>query len=418
MKAGYTAQPEHAYGFERNLQTWGKVDISQPINLLLKTYHEIEVGVETMGREYTLYSKLFLSELMNFQGTLQQWLDTKEGIALPQLKDGYPVLEFVEGRYQSLYCTLDVSYQFCPPNYNPNASFAMEQADDIIINPKDNHKEWLDWMLYNVGGAWVRSVNDPWGIRLVGAGGILQRLNSQDVSFYDFKPIGKVSFEDITETKIVKVSDDHSWYTNLQVGINEDLTGKTVGIVIGGVLTWIPAKQINGSNTFTVNLSNYALINNLQYQANTWDWTEIGLNPLAETNKVADVINDETLHKLLIHKSTFVVLVDNPYLEFEKLQVSNVGSYRRFYHFDSNDIDSKKPLGYLVNIHNHGVYYWPTWEEGRWCFHTKQRATPKLVSRSVKWHKDKLINDQRTIADLVAWDDAYLTMVRIKARKK
>lgn len=418
MKAPYTVQSEHAYGFNRSTLLWESVDVSEPINLLLGDYQTLEIGVESLEKHYTFFPEYHLAELMNHMGTLQSWFDTKAGIAFPDLKDGYPSLEFAYGHYQSLFVNRQVGYKLCPPNTNPDASFVIDDADDVIIEAGDDIKEYNDWMLYNVGGAWVRSFSDSWGVRLVGAGGVLQRLNSRDISMFDFKGIGKVITHPITEATVSRVQDTHTWYSNIIVNAGEDLTNKSVGVVIGGILHWIKSKQIIGSETVMLSLSDINMLDYLQYQSNTWDWGDIGLPKLDETINVKDLIASDTLYKLVTHKSSFVVVIDNPYLEFESFALNRTFTRGRYGLKDPTDPDSKKPLGYLVNTVGQSIYYWPMWEEGCWVCHTKERATPRLVSRSVKWQKQNLINAQRTIPDPVAWDEPYPFMVRIRARKK
>ncbi|HCJ8477047.1 TPA: hypothetical protein NV700_005112, partial [Escherichia coli] len=108
MTTAYQVRADSAFGFSRDTRTWGTIDVTQPLNTLCANYHFFEVGLEALGAEYTFYSQYHLADLQNRTDTLQDWLNTKSGIAIPTLGKGLPKLEFVEAHYQSINADVPV----------------------------------------------------------------------------------------------------------------------------------------------------------------------------------------------------------------------------------------------------------------------------------------------------------------------
>jgi hypothetical protein len=149
-----------------------------------------------------------------------------------------------------------------------------------------------------------------------------------------------------------------------------------------------------------------------------YDWDSIGVGDLSTATLVSRIRNPETMKALLEHESSFIVVVDNPYLEFEHIGINHGASYGRFHLRDPNDIDSEKPLGMLNNEFGKTVSYWPTWQEGEWTFHTTEITRQNYLFSHAKWQNQNAITDVKPIVTPSPYRVINVEMVRIKARKK
>lgn len=415
MDAIYQVQNDCAFGYNRGTRIWENVDITQPIKTLLDLYQEIEVGVrDIVNLPYTFFAQRHLSELGNFTGTLQAWFDSKAGKTIPTLEKELPKLEFSRGYYQSLFLDLGIKTHICPPGTHYTQDFALEDAHDVVVEvEEENRALYKDYVLYNVDGFWVPSVVDDVGMRLTGAGKIVQRAGAVSIGCLVLKNIASLKTIPITDEMLYRVDDSLEWTSNLMLKVASGLTGKTVGLVIGGVLRWLKPSQIISHTACTFSLPNFNLLKQLFMSAKHFDWDDLGLGDFASPTSVAKLRNGETLRTLLKHESSFLVVVDTPYLEISNDYVNHTAVPGRFHYYDK---DADKTLGVLLNDYGKCVDFWPIWEEGEWTFYTNELSNPNYAAFTSKWQSHHNVNDAKQ--HLAPYHKPYLIMNQYRARKK
>lgn len=418
MDAIYQVRGDSAFGFSRDTRTWVAIDVTQPLKTLCSAYHLFEVGLESLGKLFTLNSQYFLADLQNRTDTLQDWLNTKAGVALPALVAGLPVLEFATSHYQSLNANIGPMAFLCPPNYHYSQDFAIEDASDVVIvNDTDELPVLQESVLYCVNGQWVPAQKDTVGVRLPGAGKIARRVGEIDIGCIVFTDIGKVNTYPIKGLSLSKLDTSLDYYSTLMLSIPESLSGKTVGYVIAGMLHWLPPAGYFSDQAIMLSLPNYSVVKDIMETRAYYDWDAIGVGDLSTPAAVAMLRNPETFKALLEHESSFIVVVDNPYLQFETVAVNAAASYGRFYLRDPNDPDGEKPLGTLYNTYGKTIHYWPTWEEGEWTLNTQEITRENQLYTHAKWQKQTLVNDALPLV-AAPYRMVGVEMERITARKK
>lgn len=420
MTTAYQVRADSAFGFSRDTRTWGTIDVTQPLNTLCANYHFFEVGLEALGAEYTFYSQYHLADLQNRTDTLQDWLNTKSGIAIPTLGKGLPKLEFVEAHYQSINADVPVETHLCPPGYHYTQDFNPDDAHDVVVVCDDEWKEkYRTGVLYNINGQWVPHQSDPVGVRLTGAGNIVRRANTPDIGCLVMANIGKVKTYPISGLTMNKLDTTRDYYSSLMLTLPDSITGKTVGFVIGGILHWLPPQGYFSDRAIMLSLPNLSVAKIVLETRRYYDWDAIGVGDLTTPTSVQRIRNSETLKALLTHESSFIFTIDNPYLEKEIHGISHNAIWGRFYLKDPTDPDGKKTLGPIFNRIGKCVGYWPTWEEGEWVFNTTFFDRENFLLGNARWYNQNLVNDaQAIVGPFGAWGKPFVEMHRYKARKK
>ncbi|ANZ48755.1 putative virion structural protein [Erwinia phage vB_EamM_ChrisDB] len=418
MDAIYQVRADSAYGFNRESRTWETIDVTQPLKTLYATYHSFEVGLESLGLLYTLHSQDYKADIQNRTGTLQDWLDSKAGVALTLLTDGLPVLEFSHAHWQSLNANVGPEAYICPPNYHYTQDFALEDAHDVVIVSEADRDVLRNNALYCINGQWVPSGADSVGVRLPGAGNIVRRTGYLDIGCLVFNDIGNVQTIPIKGLTLSKLDTSRDYNSTLLLTLPTSITGKKVGYVIGGILHWLKPEFYFSDKAIMLSLPNFSLVKTVLETRDYYDWDSIGVGDLSTATLVSRIRNPETMKALLEHESSFIVVVDNPYLEFEHIGINHGASYGRFHLRDPNDIDSEKPLGMLNNEFGKTVSYWPTWQEGEWTFHTTEITRQNYLFSHAKWQNQNAITDVKPIVAPSPYRVINVEMVRIKARKK
>ena len=234
-----------------------------------------------------------------------------------------------------------------------------------------------------------------------------------------FGQLGNVKTYPIANLTLNKLDTTRDYYSTLMISLPESITGKTVGFVIGGLLRWLPPGGYFSDRAIMISLPNFDLARTVLETRRYYDWDAVGVGDLSTPANVQRVRNPETLKALLLHESSFIFTVDNPYLEEEVVGVSHNAVWGRCYLKDPSDPDSEKPLGYLNKRFGKTVGYWPTWEEGEWVFNTTEFDSQNYVFREARWYNQKKINDaQAIVGPFGPWEKVYLEMHRFRARKK
>ncbi|QVW55302.1 hypothetical protein pEaSNUABM29_00262 [Erwinia phage pEa_SNUABM_29] len=420
MTTAYQVRADSAFGFSRDTRTWGTIDVTQPLNTLCSNYQLFEVGVSALGTDYTFFNQYHLAELQNRSDTLQDWLNTKAGVAIPTLKPGLPKLEFTSAHYQSINADTPVETHLCPPGYHYTQDFDMADAHDVVVLCDDEWKDkYRNGVLYNINGQWVPHQADSVGVRLTGAGNIVRRANTPDIGCMVFSDLGNVKTYPISGLTMNKLDVTRDYYSTLMLSLPDSITGKTVGYVIGGILHWLPPSGYFSDKAIMLAMPNLNLARLVLETRRYYDWDSIGVGDLSTPTSVQRIRNSETLKALLTHESSFVFTVDNPYVEKETIGVNHNAVWGRFYLKDPNDIDGEKPLGPLINRYGKCVAYWPTWEEGEWVFNTTFFDRENYLLGNARWQNQNLVNDaQAIVGPFGPYGKVFAEMHRFKARKK
>lgn len=419
MEAIYQISPDHAFGYSKSLRIWEQIDITKSGQTLYAEYHTFELGITNLDKEYTLHSQDFYNTFAYLTTPIQDWLTANSGQSLPQLTAGFPKLEYVHAHYQSSACNGGPEIYLCPPNYHYTQDFAEDDAHDLVIVCKDAVREQYGKnALLNVNGQWVHSQLESSGVRLPDAGRIVKRTGYIDVAAWFMNGIGNVNTYPIKGLTLNKLDTSRDYYSTLMISLPESLYGKTVGYVIGGILHWLKPEGYFSDKTIMLSLPNFSLVKTLLETQEFYDWDSFGVNDPSVPLSVASLRNPENFRRLLEHHSSFIFVVDNPYLVHEKVGLEHGASYGRFHRNESHLMTAGSELGPLFNEFGRAINYWPMWESGEWTFHTSEVTRENRLFTKNRWHNAQAINATRPVVSASPFRVINAEMHRLKARKK
>lgn len=417
MKASYQVVPEKVIGYTLSTKSWEVVTLPDSnFGLFMQNYHILEIAVlDVVGNELTFYPYKHADALLDYKGSLQVWFDSIAGTALHTFDQGHPELEFATSHYQPLSITDEHTIGLAPPNTHPSQDFAIDDARDLVLQTTDERiEQYNSSLLYSVDGLWVRDVAESYGIRLMGGGDIIRHGSGGNVSALVFNDIGKVETHDLTESMVFKIDTKQSYYTALTIKTPVSISGKTVGLVLAGKLFWIKLEDYLSDTSIRFSLANVDILSLLMETRDRYDWDVLGLGDFSSPTHVARIRSDSVISGLFNHISSFLVIVDNPYIEHEATPIATRGATGRWH---ITDVGGKQTLGYLVNQLGTLVDYWPTWDKGVWTLYTKEYDFKHYLHLHAKWQKQTIINDAIAIHEQ-PYLAPHLTMFNLKARKK
>lgn len=417
MSAIYRVLEDKAFGYNKSKRNWSSVSLPASFfNRFLNEYHLMEVGIEDFfGNPYTFDPIKHHHELARWEGSLQEWFDSKKGIAINDLVEGLPKLEFVESYFQPISYNLEIKYNLTPKNTHPTQDFPLDDATDVVISvPKDSHHIYSKGVMYLVDGLWHPHKHESYGVRIIGAGTTIRTGGGNNISGLVLKDIGDVKTYPMSSLTFNKVQDDRPLCSSLTIKLPESISGKTVGLVCGGVLEWIDGSKLISDTSFMYSFSETNMYQRLIATQDRIDWEHLGIGQFDNPQHVKKIRSDAVLSGIMNHYSCFVVVVDNSYFEYTTEMVSEMGCFGRYYRYDP---EGNKPLGYLVNEQGMAVDYWPVWERrAGWTLHTKEGGRPNLMAEYSGWHNQTLVND--AVVPENPFSSPQLRMIHIRAKKK
>ncbi len=217
---------------------WVDVDIMS-LNLkdLIDTYSEgiITLNNPYLGGEIHITLDTVIREGVRVDKTFQWWLANLEDRVIDYTTKDYKVVTNIAG-YRDGY---DAKYQIRNVKYSvhPDTDLPLSSRPDLLLTNRTVSREDItNYGLVAVNGYFHRTFSHPQGV-IVESGGETMRI-SQDNYFgvWSFANIGKVESLAIRPHMISPSKEDALLKDGLVINTELDLSGKTIGVSIGGVI--------------------------------------------------------------------------------------------------------------------------------------------------------------------------------------
>lgn len=234
---------------------------------------------------------------------------------------------------------------------------------------------------------------------LVSVNGFYHRTDSEGVNTYVFdgrrslekcreNQVGILSFLDIGQIKQVQIQPEHIYAqdgtsdlkTRTYFWVDEDLTNKTVVLILGGYLI-LPEEGVfwqTSEQTFAINFHSMPLIERLFESSIYLDLSELELdiNPeIPDLINVQEFLSDATLRKYMTMSQSFLAIIDTPNLFSNRLHLRECNMPGMFTSF----LDPTYPL-----VVNYGkvAEYWKVKEDGYWAVNVRDSFLRNFVFTS------------------------------------
>lgn len=246
--------------------------------------------------------------------TVSAWLAVADGLTLvlddPFAERGDNYVRFLNA----------VAYLFTlrgtNANFSEDESLLPDQKIDILCSRAGvtDYTSLVSKTLWTVNGLCFRAWPiDGTGVSLNGAGRFAAKINDARVGILDFSNIGTVSTYPIT-TDMFQTAGDGTMYRGFFLTTPESLTGKTVGLVLGGKVYFLDnALQVAGETRVKINMPNISLINQWYETYKYLDWSALPLTPDAndvDQTVANQFIQDAVIRAFFTSAYSFLFIVD------------------------------------------------------------------------------------------------------------
>lgn len=184
--------------------------------------------------------------------------------------------------------------------------------------------------------------------------------------------LGLISFLDVGALKKVPILPENIYsqetnsklWTRTYLHINEDLTNKSVILILGGYMVF-PEDGIfwqTGDRTFAINFSSFPFIQRFFESEKYLDFSSLGLSKHTQNDEIVsalELMSDDVLKKYLTLSQSFFVIVDTPSLFTNKHYIRDTNMPGMF-------ITNKEPTQPLLTGFGKVSEYWKTEEDGQW----------------------------------------------------
>lgn len=346
------------------------IDISTtPINLIFSLYSEIYL---TLSNPYITGNVFvdFLSQesgLAGYTGTIPQWLAAIGNKTLPTIPE-LPSNTIAYARYSDATKS-GYKMDVCKIGFQLPVNYPIDMLPDLKMSrPKFNTNLSLIYSncLVTVNGFLHQASTDGTYAYIVQGANTMRKSNLNHVGILSFLDIGAVTTIPVDTTAIYsdKTDPTQKLKNKIYMYLNQDLTGKTVLLSLGGYLVF-PDPNIFyqvGNNTFALHTEALPIPERYFESSQYIDLSSLGLDStplLPGTINVTQLLSDEVLTKYLQLSQSFWIIVDTSTLKYEPLYLEHSKLPGMF-------ISYKKPINPLFVGYGRMAEYWTTYEDGQW----------------------------------------------------
>jgi hypothetical protein len=376
---------------------WKEMDIQDILVYdLFNIYTGIYLELSNIFLPGTVYVDMntLRTEFSSYQGTLNEWLFELGTRALPTV----PNLPNSQVKYVRYSDAIRSGYKIgitkigsnLPDNYP-----AMGMEDLKVWRPRytTDIKLLHSHCLLSVNGYYHRTDADENSAYVYQGATTLRKSKDNHLGILSFLDIGKVTKVPIKFDEIYAQDATSSLRLRTYVKLDQDLTGKSVFLVLGGYLVF-PDENIfwqSSDNMFALNFSGIPMLERYFESHNYLDLSGLGLpqntNNPAMVN-VDDFFSDEIIKRYLTLSQSFFVVVDAPNLFTNKISLRHCNIPGMFTAYQ----DPTYPL-----IVNYGkvAEYWKVKENNRWSVNVTDSFFRNFVLTTNPIHQLVNVTDQK-----------------------
>lgn len=375
---------------------WAVVDLSKAMvydifNVYEKVYLTLKVP-QLSDPIYVNFSNL-AEEYANFGGTLTQLLIAIGDLTLPTV----PSLPNASIKYARYSDSVQAGYKVdttiiginTPANYPP-----AEKKDLILTRPGFTAMDMTlvhDYCLLTVNGYLHRTDASQTAAYIYDGGTTMRHSRKNYVGIISFHDIGKITKIPITEDMIYTQAADSNLKERTYLWLNQDTTGKTVLLSIGGYL-FMPQDQMfwqSGENTFALNWASYPLVERLIESRNYLDLSSLGLDYDPKNPSLANVtqmLSDAVLKKYMTLSQSFFILVDTDNLFSNRKFAQNTRTPGKL-------ISYENPIDPLIIGYGKFAEYFKVQEDGLYAMNVEDSLYRNYLISTRSTQQLKNVND-------------------------
>lgn len=190
------------------------------------------------------------------------------------------------------------------------------------------------------------------------------KSGQNQLGIYSFRELGEIRLIPIVESMVYRQNDRQTYRDRVHVDLSQDVTNKTVMLVLGGYLHVLDRKTFYrvSDTAFAIDLGNLPLLDRYYQSRKYLDYSSLPLETTGRNDSQIDVENfysDANLLAYLTLSQSFFVVLDNPDIFATKVPVRKTV-------LPNNYIAYQPPVFPLVTEHGKITNFWYTSEDGQY----------------------------------------------------
>lgn len=296
---------------------WEKIPLGETIENLYKKYSSIRLEMTnkySKEKGVVLLDEYFPS--MDRSKTIEEWLTS-----IGETRLNYTNLKVNLGRKGLIY-------QEVLSNHFKVIPVAKGKLSDDDLSRKFNYddlfitKEGVDpidlqkHVLFTVNGFLHQTDANSKGLWVTDGYKTIRRRKKHCIGAISFENLGSVKQIDIKEDMLSKLNEKVGYYSECVIDIGEDVSNKTVMLVLGGYLHVLDFDVFTliSSSAIKVKFKNIPLLERVHASADDLDMADVFFHKTYGDRNVIlrDIYSDDFIVDYLKHSTSFIVLLDNP----------------------------------------------------------------------------------------------------------
>lgn len=347
---------------------WSKDDLSkQVVSTLFENYQKVYLTLKNSVLTDPLYVDMdsLKEEFGAYSGTLAQLIiDYKDRTfetvsALPTDKLGH--VNYSDAFRAGYKVDLTIAGRNLPDNFPQD-----DKTDLIITRPSyttDVSKLHTHCMV-SVNGFFHNTDTDGTNAFVYDGAETMRKSRNNNLGISSFLNVGKLTKTKFTKDSLYTSSNTSHLKDKVLFSIDQDLTGKSFFLVLGGYLIYPDDESFyqTGPNSFALDLMKIPYLERIFESRHFIDLSSLGLEGAGddEDNVIIDMVySDDTITKYFLLSQSFFVTVDSQYLLYNHIQIRNAPMPGMF-------VAYQDPIYPLFVGYGRLAEYWKVEEDGQW----------------------------------------------------
>lgn len=353
---------------------WVEIDIrNTPLNTIYNNYYAVQVVLTNtyLQKPVMLDLMLMINELRQETMTFNEWLVSISNRALTT-SDKTPTYKSSYVRFKDAF---QAQYTITPvkPGLAPDVDVPPSERTWLhLTRPNTDMEHFRDYCMVSVNGFWHYVDTAADGAWVMEGNVSRNRCKHNQVGILNFQDVTKIRHKRITEDMLFHVAPGEGFGNRVGIRMGEDITNKTLGIVIGGYLHLLDPQVLYAMSADTVCVD-FRQIPMMERYHESFEYIDLERlqvehradNPMGIS--IASLQSDEVMRRYMTLPQTFLVLLDHPdmYVAREPVHFTNMPSMLVSY---------MKPNLPLMLGYGRIAEYWAREDCGQWSL-TVQDST-------------------------------------------
>lgn len=294
------------------------------------------------------------------------------------------------------------------------------QAPDAPLPPAD--KTWLflskagvDFnffyanCLVSVNGYIHRLTANSTGAWVIDGMKTARNVNQNQIGILNFQKVSPFTVVPVTPSMIYKQSSGQLYRNQMRINLGQDLSQKTVALVLGGYLHILDAKTLYriGQTQVAIDFNNFPLIERYYESRKFLDYSSLPFNRStinAAQLDVNDFLSDANLLAYMQLSQTFFVILDN-------VEIFKDEQFVQSAQMPGMLVAYEEPVYPLVNGIGKLGDYWSTYEDKQWSVTVVDNFWQRRAFKTLNLLEQEGISDNRITTDPVRHSKAHFLVI-------